>query len=258
MPVIERNQNITFTQSIGQLSSLLKKIKDLTSIDPRIVVRIEESNVLLFSFVGDSFKNIHAFKNYIFPINDVMTIKKGDLSDPLFFIVKDGKKFYRKLENFLEYKEEIKCKLSADEDNYINYMKFDNGKLDDNIIGSNSISIGKEITKEDIDMLMNIDNSQFNFRLNKLDLARIKKRGAIDNEPKSVLYINVNNKMLSIGETWHLNITEVESEDITISFPKAYFNTINATDYIEIYVFEEFILCKYDDYNLMIILETTI
>jgi hypothetical protein len=61
------------------------------------------------------------------------------------------------------------------------------------------------------------------------------------------------------GETkWHLNIAQVDQEDIIMSFPKAYFNTISPNDFIDVFVFEEFILCRYDDFNLMILLETTI
>jgi hypothetical protein len=259
MPVIDKNTNIHFTQTPEQLTNLLKKVRDLTTIDQRIVMRIEENSVLLFSFIGESFKNIHAFKNYIFPTEDVMTIKKGDLSEPIFFISRDGKKLYRILENYLSYKETIDCKISSNDENYVNYISFDNKKLCEKIIGSDPIAIGSQISIDDINFLMNIDNSTFNFRLNKSDFLQIKKRGIIENEPKSVLYINVNNKMLTIGETkWHLNVTEIESEDIIMSFPKAYFNTMNPSDFIEIYIFEEFILCKYDDYNLMILLETTI
>ena len=251
---------LTFTQTTDQLSNLLKKIKDLTTIDPRIVMKIDTSKVLLFSFVGETFKNIHAFKNYIFNTDDVMTLKKGDVEEPVVLIIRDGKKLYRKLDNFLEYKDIITCKISVNDENYVNYISFDNKKLDDKIIGSDPIAIGKDISEEDINYLMNIDNSTFNFTLDRTDFLRIKKRGLIDNEPKSVLYINVVNKILTIGETWHLNVAEnVESEDVTMAFPKAYFNTINPTENIQIYVFgEEFILCKYDDYNLMIILETTI
>lgn len=256
----DKNQNILFTTSVEQLSNLLKKVKDLTTINTRIIMRIETTNILLFSFVGDSFKNIHAFKNYIFPIGEIMTLKKGDIEEPIFFIARDGKKFYKILENFLVYKDDvIKCKISVNDENYINYIGFDTNKMSEKIIGSDPISIGSEISIDDINYLMDTDKSIFNFRLNKIDFHQIKKRGVIENEPKSVLYINVVNKMLSIGETkWHLNITEVESDNITLAFPKSYFNTINPTDFIDIYVFEEFILCKYDDYNLMILMETSI
>lgn len=262
MPVIERNQNILYTSTVEQLSNLLKKVKDLTTINARIIMRFEKNNVLLISFVGESFKDIHAFKNYVFPLGEIMTIKKGSIDEPLFFIVKDGKKFHRIVENFLDYKDDIKCKISVDDENYINHISFNNEKLDIKIIGNNSLTVGSEISIDDINYLMDVEKSVFNFRINRADFFQIKKLGLIErikDDIKSPLYINVVNKKLSIGETkWHVNITEVENEDITLSFPKIYFNTINPNDFIDIFVFEEFILCKYDDYNLMIVLETTV
>ena len=137
------DKNILFTTPVEQLSHLLKKVKDLTTINARIIMRIETTNILLFSFVGDSFKNIHAFKNYVFPIGEIMTLKKGDIEEPIFFIARDGKTFYRILENFLVYKDDvIKCKISVNDENYVNYIGFDTKKMSEKVIGSDPISIG--------------------------------------------------------------------------------------------------------------------
>lgn len=259
MTVIDKNKNITLTCSTDKLSTFLKKIRDLVAIDPRIIIRIEKESILIFSFVGNSFKDIHAFKNYIFPTSEIFSIKKGDINEPVFFLAKDGKRFYRNLENFLDYENDISMKFSVNEDNYVNFISLSNTKLDIKIIGNDSIIIGSQISIDDVNYLMDIDKSMFNFRINRSDFLRIKKMGLIENEPKSVLYLNIQNKVLSIGETkWHLNITDVDSEDSMMSFPKSYFNTINPSDYIDVYVFEEFIVCKYDEFNLMILLETTI
>lgn len=254
------SENISLICTTTQLDNLLKKIKDLTSINSRIVIRIEKNNILLFSFVGDTFKDIHAFKNYIFQFDQIFTIKKGEIENPIFFISKNGKSLYRKLENFLDYENEIKCKISIDtDDQCVNFINFSNSKLDIKIIGGDPLIVGSEISIDDINFLMDIDKSLFNFRLNRIDFLKIKKIGAIENELKSVLNLNINNKILSLGETkWKLNITDIDYDDISFSFPKSYFNTINSTDFIDIYAFDGFILCKYDDYNLMIILETTI
>lgn len=263
MALADKNKSIIFTSTVEQLSNFIKKIKDLTSIDSRIVMRLEPANILIFSFVGENFKNIHAFKNYIFPTNQVMNIKKGEIEEPIFFVARDGKKLCRTLDNLLGYDQDIKCKISVNEDNFINLMVFENDKLSIKILGNDVMSIGAQISIEDVEFLYNVDNSLFNFRVNKQDFTQIKRMGVINNEEKkkSPLYITVNNKILSIGEgdtKWHLNIASVETDDTIMSFPKAYFNTISPTDFIDVYVFEEFLLCKYDDFNLMILLETTI
>jgi len=258
MPVIDKTSTYPFTMTTDQMSSLLGKIKDMVAIDPRIVIKIDNSKILMFSFVGDSFKNIHAFKNYVFEREDIMTLKK-EITEPIVFISKDGKKLHRILNNMVDYDEEIKGKISINDEDYVNYIALDNNKLDIKIIGSDPISIGKEIGVDDVNYLMNIDNSLFNFEINVQDFEKIKKMGLIENELNSVLYINIDNKKLSIGETkWYLNICEVDYDNNILTFPKKYFNAINPSNTINVYVFDSFILCKYDDYNLMILMETSI
>jgi hypothetical protein len=258
----DKNKTIKYISTNEQLLNFLKKIKDLITIDNRIMFRIEKNRILVFSFVGDSFKNIHAFKNCIFSPDEIMTIKKGEIDDPIFFIIKDGKRFFKTIENLLDYEEIINCKMSINDENYVNFIEYDNSKLNIKIIGSDPMIIGSEISIEDIEYLMDTDKSLFNFKLDRIDFFKIKKMSLIDrieNDTKSPLYINISNNNLSIGETkWKLNVTEVNYENITLSFPKIYFNTINVNTFIDIYVFEEFILCKFDTYNLMILLETTI
>jgi hypothetical protein len=254
----DKNSTFSFKMSVEQLTEFLKKIKDLTTIDNRIIMSVDSNNVLLFSFVGETFKNIHAFKNYIYETEKIFTLKE-EIKENIFLIVKDGKKFYKKLENLIDYDKEIKGKISVNDENFVNLITFDNDKLPIKIIGSDPIAIGKDISIDDINLLMDTDNSLFNFNLPKLDFQKIKKMGMIENEPNSVLYINIDNNKLTIGETlWQINICDVESENNTMAFPKKYFNTINPTDSILIYVFENFLLCKYDDYNLMILMETSI
>lgn len=252
-----KNDKFSFNMTCDQLTNLLRKIKELVAIDPRIIMKIDNSSILIFSFVGESFKNIHAFKNYVFNKEEIMNISTN-IQEPFVFITKDGKKMYRILENLIDYKDNIKGEIIINDQNYVNLITFNNENLNINLIGTDSIVIGKEINIEDVNYLMNVDNSLFNFEVSEFQFSKIKKTGLVYNELNSVLYININDKKLSIGETkWKLNICDIEYEDVTLAFPKKYFNTINPSD-IKIYVFESFILCKYSEYNLMILMETTI
>ena len=61
-----KNDIIKFEMSQSNLRTLLDKMKDLTKIDKRLVIRFDKDTLIIFSFVGESFKNIFAFKNYIF------------------------------------------------------------------------------------------------------------------------------------------------------------------------------------------------
>jgi len=251
-----KSDNIHFKMSPLQLRDILIKVKDLVKIDNRLVIKINNQNILIFSFVGESFKNIHAFKNYIFNTQDIMIVK-DEILDSLIFVVKDGKKFYRILENFINYDIDINGKIYYDEDNYVNFITFDNKKLNTKIIGGDPITISKDINIEDINYLMNIENSIFNFRIENVDFEKIRRMSIIDKIKKDVIYINIKDNKVLIGETkWHINLGDIEFNNMTISFPKDYFISMNPKDFILSYVFEGFILFKYDDYNLMIILET--
>ena len=69
----------------------------------------------------------------------------------------------------------------------------------------------------------------------------------------------IENKILYFGENrWRINICEIDQPDYTYTFPKRYFNTISTISDIGIDVFGTYILTKYDDYNLMIVLETSV
>lgn len=248
--------NIHFKITTTQLQDLLVKIKDLVKIDSRLVIKINNENVLLFSFVGDSFKNIHAFKNYIFSTSDLMSIKE-EILDSLILIVKDGKRFYKVMENFLDYNVDIKGKISYDEDNYVNVISFDNDKINTKIIGGDPITIGKEISIEDIDYLMNIENSLFAFTIDNMDFDKIKKLSLTYKKLKDVIYVHIKDREVLIGESlWSVKLCDMNLENSTISFPKDYFISMNPKNSILCYVFETFILFKYDDYNLMVVLET--
>lgn len=257
MPIQDRNKHYSFIINCDQLGELLKKIKDLVSIDNRVVMKIDNKNVFLLSLVGETFKDIHAFKSYIFNKDNIMTLPLK-IEEPIILVVKDGKKFYRILENLLDYDLDIHGDISVNEDGFIDIINFDNSQLPIKIFG-NDLPISKDINADDINTLLDVEKSSFNFTITPNQFAKIKKISMIENELNSVLYININNKKLSIGETkWKLVIDDIDNEDIIYAFPKKYFNTIHTQNDIKIYVFENFLLCKYDDYNLMIVMEITI
>ena len=60
-----KTENIKFDISQSHLKKLLDKIKDLAKIHEKkiVVFKFEKDCLILFSFVGSTFKNIYAFKN---------------------------------------------------------------------------------------------------------------------------------------------------------------------------------------------------
>ena len=256
-----KNETIKFEIIQSNLKTLLDKIKDLTRIDKRLVFRFEKDNLILFSFVGETFKNIYAFKSYVIKNEDLIDII-SEIENPIIFITKDGKKLWHYINIFSNY-DGIKCEIMFNEEFFANYLKInslpDPDRYEVRIISGDPITVGKEINLDDINKLMNVDDSLFNFKLTSQEFDIIKKSTTIDVKENDIIQIIIESNKLYIGENkWKIKICDIEHENETFTFPKRYFNTINTSTFIDVFVFETFILNKFDDYNLLIVLETSI
>jgi len=252
-----KSDTIKFEINQSNLRILLDKIKDLVRIDRRLVIKFEKDNLIVFSFVGENFKNIYAFKNYVFKIEEVIDVI-SEIENPIVFIAKDGKKLWNYINNFSDY-DRVFCEIMFDDEFFANYLKIKSEQLEVRIISGESILVGHEINLDDINKLMNSDEALFNFRLESHEYDKIKKMTTIDVKENDIIQIIIESNVLYIGENkWKLKICEIEHEDETFTFPKRYFNTITTSSFIDVYVFDTFILTKFDDYNLLIVLETSI
>lgn len=252
------DKTLTMNMSLNNFNAFLFYIKELSLIDPVIVITISEEYVMLYSFVGKDINDIHAFKTVISKTNDLFN-KTKDIDKKIVFIVKDGKKFARNIQNFIDFGEDIKFKLSYNEDDQnANYMDISNNKLRIKEISGDPILMSKEITKNDIDFLTNKSNSLFDFTINEMDFKKIKNMSNIDTT-NDILYININKNELFIGENkWELKICNIEKPNLSVSFPKKYFKNIKFKDDTKIYLFENYILISDENSDLMIVLETSV
>jgi len=258
----KKNDVIKFDISQSNLSILLNKLKDLSKINEKkiVVFKFEVDSLILFSFVGKNFKNIYAFKNYIFKFDDIFDFIT-EITEPLSFISKNGIHLYHTLNQFSDFGSSLKIEVSPSSisSGFADSMKITNDKLQTSMSAGDNMIVGKDITLEDINMLMDTTNSLFHFTLPSSDYDKIKKMSTIVVKENDILTITIENKILYFGESkWRLKICDIEQDDYSYTFPKRYFNTISTTSDIEIDVFDTYILTKYDDYNLMIVLETSI
>jgi len=242
---------------IENLHQFISYIKELSLIDPTIIISISENDFILYSFVGNNINDIHAFKTVISNINDIFN-KDNDIENKIIFIIKNGKTFVRNLSNFMDYNEEIKIKISYDiNDLNANYLQMNNSKLKIREISGDPILMSKEITKKDIDFLINKNNSLFDFTISELDFRKIKRMSATSTT--DILSIIINNNSLSIGDNkWELKICDIDKPNINVSFPKKYFNKLTFKDNSKLYLFENYILISDDNSDLMIVLETSV
>lgn len=252
------DKTITLNIDKNKIKEFLSYIKELSSIDPTIIFNIQNDVTILYSFVGNDINDIHAFKTVVLDTNNLFN-KNREIQNKIIFIIKDGKKFFRNIQNFIDYDEDIKIKISYnDEDSYSNYLNINNSKLRLKEISGDPVLMSKEITKGDIDYLTNKDKSIFNFNISEVDFKKIKNMSNIDTT-NDILNIMINNNELFIGENkWEIKICDIDKSNLNISFPKKYFKNLKFTDNTKIYVYENYILVSDDNTDLMIVLETTV
>ncbi len=247
---------LSFTMNKKQFDIFTDCVKELYSIDNTITIVFKNDITVLYSFVGKDMNDIHAFKCTILKTDELLN-KSIDIEDIL-LILKDGKKFLRNIVNFNDdFKKELNIKISTNNDNVANYIHLSSDRLKLKEISGDPSLIDKQITKEDIEHLINKKSSLFNFDITESDLIKIKKLSLIETI-NDVLYINISNNNILIGETkWELKVGEINKPNLNISFPKKYFNTLKSQS-TKIYVFETYILVSDENTDLMIVLETTI
>jgi hypothetical protein len=254
------NKLITYSTNIENFKKFIKNIKDLSTIDPTIIIVFNKSYILMYSFVGKNLNNIHSFKSIVSTPDNIFSNYK-EIDSNITLIIKDGKRFLKNIINFVDYDEELKFKISFDTSDYIiNYIQIFNSKLKMKEISGDPILISKNITLDDINQLTNIDNSLLEFEISNEELKRIKKLSMIDLN-NDILELRIHNNEIFIGETkWELLINKKEYKNLNVSFPKRYFNTLSSTsdDINKFYLFENYILISNNNSNLMIILEMTI
>jgi hypothetical protein len=252
-----------FSMSITQLTFLLDKIHDLITIDDEILLKVDSKNLLLYVIVGEKM-NVNAFKSFIFKTEEIFTFEE-DLTNEMRFIITNGGKFESSLRNYIDFKEDLECEFFMSDDTYSDNLKLRNGKTPKDskynlsITGGHPLGLNTNIDVEKIKKTMNKDNIDFKFILDKNTYSKIKKSASIDNE-NDILTLNISDKSLSIGEGWwDTKVCDIEHEDLSITFPKKYFKSINFTENdINIYVFDTFLLVDNQNTNLLIALELTV
>jgi hypothetical protein len=259
-----KTNSVTYKVSLDQLSTIIEKIKDLTKLDNTIIMNFSNTELLLFSVVGKNLDNVHSFKSHTIPIKDVFAVNKNKLENDIRYILTDGKRFVTSMSVFVKYMRAQKIEDDLDFKLYFNEefcekLLIKNPKSKEETPGGKPNNHTHRLDVDDIEDVMDTELASYSFELHKDDFNYIKaKLGIEDND---ILYLNINNNKLSIGENrWDHNICDLEYEDVTISFPKKYFKCINYDneDAMKIYVTETMLLIIGESTNLLITIELTV
>ncbi len=240
-----------------RLPEFISKLEDLTKISDSIKIKIESDNTMMYSILGKA--TVLAFKNYNIPTSELFEIK-DDLEYGIDIIILNAKKFVKNL-NFLKENEkvtiEITHKESQDDDNIMDAraLQIVGGKLKVNWIGGEHYEI-KDMNKKKLDQGLNIKNSRWSFNIDKGDFADIKKLSSINGD--RILQIGVSSGKVVISETaaWEMEIDTIDAErSANLILNKKFLGCINDSDSIQFHIFDNFMLVKHEDSNLMLSFE---
>jgi hypothetical protein len=252
------DKTLTLNMSLNNFHLFISYIKELSLVDSSLIMVMDNEDFMLYSFVGSNLNDIHAFKSVITKTNEIFD-NSNKISSKIIFILKDGKRFARNIQNFIDFDEDIKMKISYnDSDNNANYLSLTNSRLKIKEISGDPYTMSKEITKDDINFLTNKDNSLFDFEILESDFRKIKSMSNID-ITNDILYLNIDKNELFLGENkWNLKICDIDKPNLTVSFPKKYFKNLKFKENTKMYLFENYVLISDDNSDLMIVLETSI
>ena len=235
----------------------ISKLEDLTKISDSIKIKIDSENTMMYSILGKA--TILAFKNYTMSTTELFELK-DDLEYGIDLIILNAKKFVKNL-NFLKDNDkvtiEISHKVSQDDDDIMDAraLQIVGGKLKINWIGGEHYEI-KDMSKTKLDQGLNLRNSKWSFGISKSDFTDIKKLSSINGE--RILNIEVKSGKVTIAESsaWELEIDNIEEErNSNLILNKKFLSCINDDEEIRMYIFENFMLVKHNDSNLMLSFE---
>lgn len=258
-------KELSFNISIDKLEHLIGTLKDLSSIDNKSIFKINNKNTLIYTKVGEG-NTINAFKSFVYDTKELLGI--NDFDDEINYIFNDTKEMYRKLQILLSFGDDVNGKFYYDElgdSYYAERMLVKSGsKLKLNFYGGDPMAINSKISVEIIKETMNVDDSNFNFKLSSDDFANIKRLATSDSM-SDIFYMNTLEKdgkwIVSIGESgWDLKVAEIEYEyQLTLAFPKKYFKSITMSeDHSLIYVFDNKLMITTDNSDMLISTEITV
>jgi len=251
--------NHLFSMTNEQLKNFLDKIKDLVSISDEVLLKVDNYNILMYSLVGEK-KNVNAFKSFIVKTEDLFTFKK-ELEKQMKYIIPNGKKFDSNIRNFLDYSETINCTFYMNDEEYADNLLIKNKFLRLNQIGGDPRGTSLDIDIEQVKSAIDKNNADFKFSLPKDVFEKIKKMSKIELD-NDILYLNIKDNVLTIAENaWELTVCDTDQGDLSITFPKKYFNSLQippGTTEVEVFVFDSFLLVDNENTSLLVALELTI
>lgn len=242
-----------------KFNDLRMKIKDLSSIDDVLKLKINKDKIFMYSMVSNE-SAVLSLKSHILETSDYITNFNSDITYD--YVISGSSKFVKNI-SFFNSPSPINLTLnskSSNEDDEVMHVRaglFTNGKLKISCIGSEQFKI-KDITIDRLENILDISNSKWSFNISNSDFNDIKKLSSINSEDR-IIDVNVIDGVVSISEPmkWELEVDNISERNNKITFVKKYLSNIDdSNEFIKFDIFETFILVKTEFTNLMMSFET--
>jgi len=235
----------------------ISKLEDLTKISDGIKLKIDNDNIMMYSILGKA--TVLAFKNYNIPTKDLFEMKE-DLEYGIDVIILSAKKFVKNL-NFLKDNEKVTIEIThkeSQEDEDImdaRALQIVGGKLKVNWIGGEHYEI-KDMNKSKLDQGLNLKNSRWSFNITKSDFTDIKKLSSINGERILQIGVNAGKVVISESAAWEMEIDTIDADrSSSLILNKKFLGCVNDSDDVRFHIFDNFMLVKHEDSNLMLSFE---
>ncbi len=246
---------LTLKLNKNTFPDFISKLHNVSNIDPIVKLKIDKNKILLYSMEAND-SAVLALKSYIF--NTAEYIENFDENELYNFIIINTPKFIKGLE-FLDVSNTIKLDLSykpLDDAMQVRSAQFSTGKLKIQTVGGEDSKI-IDINSEQLEQRLDIDTCKFKFNMTKQDFTDMKKLCSIETGKNFEIFsITFEKGKILAGEygKWELLLGEIDDKiDTKITFKKKHLSNINIdNDIINFYMFENFLLVKDNNSNLML------
>jgi hypothetical protein len=238
-------------------SLFVSKIENIAAIDDTVRVKIDNDNILMYSMLGGG-NVMLAFKNFLLKTSDFFDIDDFDYTIDM--IIPNAKKFVKNLA-FIRDMDKIGFELSykEDDDNELLYVvrsfQISSGKFKVNWLGGELYSV-RDIGKASLAQRLNPKDKKWSFNIGNQDFLDVKKLSSINSERIICMDVNKGKVIFSEKSSWELEVDEIEDRNAALILNKRFLSCINdKLENIEFSIFENFMLIKDEESNLMLSME---
>lgn len=251
----EKATKTKFTIKKDNYQDFIDKLDDLTKIGDSIKLKIDEEDIFMYSMMSSG-HSILSFKNYLMKTKDYFEFK-NNFDTTISIIIPSAKKFVKNL-NFTKESEkiilEISSKVDPDDDNILlgRSLQVVGDKIKINWMSGENYEM-RDLDKSFIEKKLDLVFRKWFFNINKSEFTDVKKLSSINSDRIINISILDGKVILSEKAAWEFEIGSIdESRSADLKLNKKFLNCINDTEVIEFSIYDNFMLIKDDNSNLML------